>query len=461
MCFRQHVGKGYGEFWRGIIFDREYKMLDDMVSKSRRWFKQFGDGAEFKAAKSDYKWVWPTGEELLFRSIKDPNDYWNYHGQEFPFIGWNELTKYPMSDCYDILMSCCRSSFRPDVHSPNRSEPLDDLPLQVVATTNPYGPGHNWVKRMFIDAARPGEMIAREREVFNPRTQEWEKIAVTQVRLFSSFMENQYLDPIYIATLMEEKDPNRRKAWLTGDWNIVAGGALDDLWRDEVHMIRPFKVPANWPLFRSFDSGSSAPFSVGFWTVANGEDVPGYGRSFNRGDLIRVTEWYGAEEVDGSLVGHNRGLKMSNPAIAKGIKSIEKQMQESGWIKGEVMPGPADSAIFDELTNEQGKTDSIALQMEKHGVRWIPANKKPGSRTNGLQLLRDRLEASVTREGRGIYFFDSCKVSKATLPVLPRDEKDPDDVDTDAEDHLYDEVRYVCLGGGETPAQDINIQFPT
>jgi hypothetical protein len=30
------------------------------------------------------------------------------------------------------------------------------------------------------------------------------------------------------------------------------------------------------------------------------------------------------------------------------------------------------------------------------------------------------------------------------VPVLPRDEKDPDDVDTEAEDHVADEARYRC-----------------
>jgi hypothetical protein len=41
---------------------------------------------------SELRWVWPTGEELLFRFGKEESDYWDYHGQEFPFIGFNELT---------------------------------------------------------------------------------------------------------------------------------------------------------------------------------------------------------------------------------------------------------------------------------------------------------------------------------------------------------------------------------
>ena len=137
MFFRKHVGQGFGKFWRGIIFDRGYKNLDDLISKSQRWFPQFNDGARFLASKSDYRWVWETGEELLFRQAKKASDYWNYHGQEFPFIGWNELSKYPTPELYDMMMSCNRSSYV-DEKKP--------LPLVVFSTTNPYGAGHGWVK---------------------------------------------------------------------------------------------------------------------------------------------------------------------------------------------------------------------------------------------------------------------------------------------------------------------------
>lgn len=163
MFFRKYVGLGYGRFWRGVIFDREYKNLNDLISKSQRWFHAFGDGAKFLASASEYRWVWPTGEELLFRQIKKRSDYWKYHGQEFPFIGWNELTKYPTPDLYDMMMSCNRSSFVPEEHSPidpktGQRRLLPEIPLVVFSTTNPYGPGHNWVKQRFIDVAEPGQI---------------------------------------------------------------------------------------------------------------------------------------------------------------------------------------------------------------------------------------------------------------------------------------------------------------
>ena len=55
MRFRSRVGKGYGSFWRGVIFDKEFKNLADLVTQSRRFFNQFGDGAKFLSSASEYK----------------------------------------------------------------------------------------------------------------------------------------------------------------------------------------------------------------------------------------------------------------------------------------------------------------------------------------------------------------------------------------------------------------------
>ena len=460
LMFRKHVGLGYGPYWRGVIFDREYKMLDDLVSKSQRWFPKFNDGVKFMSSKADYKWVWPTGEELMFRQIKKSADYWNYHGQEFPFIGWNELTKYPTPDLFESMMSCNRASFIPEEHGPVDPETgvrriLPEIPLIVMGTTNPYGPGHNWVKHMFIDVAEPGEVVSTVTNVFNPRTQQREDITKTQVRIFGSYKENRYLAPEYVASLEAIKDDNKRRAWLWGDWDIVAGGALDDLWGP--HLTKPrFKVPKSWRLDRSFDWGSSHPFSVGWWAEANGEEVTledGSTWCPVKGSLIRVAEWYGTEAI-----GLNKGLRLSAKKIAEGITKREKDLRDAGWIADKVRPGPADNQIRN--VNEDD-TETIAKKMEDCGVYWTSSDKRPGTRINGLQLIRDRLESSKSGEGPGLYFMDNCKASLAILPTLPRDEDNQDDVDTESEDHIYDELRYRVLAGNNRMATSIKVTHPT
>lgn len=459
MFFRRFVGMGYGPWWRGIIFDREYKNLDDLVAKSKRWFPLFNDGVKFSGSLGDFKWTWPTGEELLFRQVKREDDYNKYHGHEYPFIGWNELTKYPSPSLYDAMLSCNRSSFLPNEHSPDKSRPLPEIPLVVFSTTNPHGPGHNWVKRRFIDVAPPGQVVKKSTEVFNPRTQTRETVTRTQVRIFGSYKENRYLSPTYIAGLQQIKEPNKRRAWLWGDWDIVAGGALDDLWSERFHVAPRFVIPPSWRLDRSFDWGSSKPFSVCWWAEANGEEaiLPNGARWCPpRGQLVQLFEWYGSEEP-----GTNEGLKMSAREVAQGILAREKALRQGGWIQGTVWPGPADSAIWSESKSDDGRMESIASKMQDNGVTWVPSDKRPGSRVNGLQLLRDRLEASTHGEVPGITFMTNCRATLATLPVLPRDDNNPDDVDSEAEDHAYDAIRYRVLAGSRKIATNIKVRMPT
>jgi hypothetical protein len=456
MAFRKHVGRGYGRFWRGIIFDREYKNLDDLVAKSKKWFTQFNDGAFFKESPKDYKWVWPTGEELLFRAGSREKDYDAYHGHEYPFIGFNELTKQSSRKFYDAMHSCNRSSFLPIEHSPDLLHPLPEIPLVFFSTTNPHGAGHNWVKAEFINRSEPGIVFRKVSEVFNPRTQQKEKVTRTQTHLFGSYRENRYLAPEYIALLDSETDPNKRKAWLEGDWDIVAGGALDDVWSTAIHIVPRFKVPSGWRIDRSFDWGSTHPFSVGWWAEADGTEavLPG-GRVFcpRPGSLVRIAELYGAKEI-----GTNEGTKLGAKQIAEKVKQVEATLIAAGWIKSTVRPGPADNQIHNK---NESTTDTIAKIMADNGVQWLLSDKSPGSRVNGLELIRERLKSAREGEGPAIYFMNNCQAALSTLPTIPRNPDKPDDVDTEAEDHVYDDVRYRVLAGSNRIATKINASYPT
>lgn len=468
MRFLRHVGKGYGQFWRGVIFDLEFDHLGGLVAESKKWFGKFGDGAKFYESTSAYKWVWPTGEELLFRHVKKIADYEGFHGHEYPFLGWNELTKHSSSELYDKFMSVNRSSFDPVLNTPKNDKgeyltpnglPLPPIPLEVFSTTNPNGPGHNWVKRRFINVAPRGTVVRTSVEIYNPQTEQNETVVRTQVAIFGSYRENKYLPPGYVAELESIKDPNLRKAWLYGDWDVTAGGALDDLWQSHLHVVPRFVVPASWRIDRAFDWGSSHPFSVGWFAEANGEEaqiIVGdevYSFCPQPGSLIQIFEWYGATEV-----GTNKGLKLSAPDVAQGIIDREVSMMANGWISTQPWPGPADNQIRDV---READVDTIEAKMSKKGVRWIESDKSPGSRRNGLQLIRDRLEAAVKNEGPGIYFMANCVASIETLPTLPRDKEKIDDVDTSAEDHCYDMVRYRVLKGSNRSASKFKIVMPS
>lgn len=483
--FVGRCGIGYRAKWRGVIFDREYKNLDDIVAKSLEMIPLIFPGARFLASKSDLKWVFPDGEELLFRHIKKPKDYHNYHGHEYPFIGWNELTKYPTSELYNSMKSCNRSSFVPALHSPQLTdadrrimaeclaldEPipsdvsqrlLPDIPLVTFSTTNPHGPGHNWVKRKFIDKAPPGVPIRTQSFVFNPRTQQEEIVTTTQVHIFGSYKENKFLDVKYVAGLNAIKDPNKRRAWLGGDWSITSGGALDDLWKPGTHILPRFIVPKAWRLTRSFDWGSTHPFSVGFWAIANGEEITlPNGKKFCpfKGSLIRFGEIYGCEHVKDDMgklrpeYGTNKGIRASAREVARRIKEFEEELKDDGWIESKVTDGPADGQIFN--VNES-ESLSIGRLMESEGVTWYAADKSAGTRKNGLELVRIALENANQGEGPGVYVMGNCEAFIETVPGLPRDEDDLDDIDTTAEDHCFVAGTKIETENGPMNIEDIN-----
>lgn len=409
MDFLQHVNVGFGPTWRGILFRQSFPQLADIITKTKKWFWRIFPQAKYNA--SNYTWHFPAGEQLLLRYINSPDDYWNYHGHEYPWMGFEELTNWATKDCYESMISCCRSS-----------DP--GMPRKIRATANPYGKGHNWVKTRFIDPAPPLMPVRDE----NNRV---------RVRIHGSIHENKVLlkeDPDYLLNLKSITDQNKKKAWLEGDWDIVAGGAIDDVWSRYVHVVEPFKIPVNWRIDRSFDWGSSKPFSVGWWAEANGEEVAlknGTKWAPPKGTLFRIMEYYG---WNGNP---NEGCKKLAVDIAKDILAIEKK----AGLKN-VKPGPADSSIF---AAENGVC--IADDMQKVGVRWLAADKSRGSRVNGLEAVRKLLKAATARpmEEPGLFVFNTCQHFIRTVPVLPRDEKNPDDVDTDTEDHVFDEVRYRCM----------------
>lgn len=445
MDFLQHVGVGWGVEWRGILFRQSFPQLADVIKKCRKWIPQMFPGATYN--KADHTWTFPGGEELLLRHIDDPEDYWNYHGHEYPWIGWEELTNWATPDCYKRMMSCCRSSVSPDRKDINGNS----MPRKYRATTNPYGPGHNWIKKRFKLPHMRG-LVLREMEDVDGN-----KAIRPRVALHSSIEDNKLLlaaEPEYIETIRQAaRNKAEEDAWIRGSWDITSGGMFDDIWDATQHVVQPFDIPASWKMTRSFDWGSAKPFSVGWWAESDGTDFirkDGTRIRTVKGDKFRVAEWYGCGKEP------NQGIKLTAAEISAGIieKEIELGFRPKGG-KSRVRPGAADSAIWDSSGGP-----SIATQMNQgvrldgrvySGLMWEPADKSPGSRKNGWEAIRDRLKAALRPEGGGprekpgLFVFNTCKSFIELVPIASRDEKNPDDIDTDTEDHIADETRYEIM----------------
>jgi hypothetical protein len=284
----------------------------------------------------------------------------------------------------------------------------------VRCTGNPGGPGHGWVKQRFVDPHPQGgihrsavhsELLGRERV----HTLEFIPAKAT---------DNPHLAAEYLFEL-EQKPSALRSALLLGNWDAFEGQAFPE-WRDDpahygdglnTHVIHPFVVPDHWRRYRSFDFGYSRPFSVGWWAVDE------------EGRMYRTGEWYG---WDGTA---NRGCRLEPAAISQGIAEREAQMGIAGCA------GIADPSIFDE-----SRGNSVARQMAGWGVHFLPGDNK---RIPGKMELLHRLRFNDGKPG--LYAFSTCAQFLRTIPALTLSADRPEDIDTEGEDHVYDETRYLLM----------------
>lgn len=396
MDFAQFVGRGYGPAWRGVLFRMKVKDLEDLISKSKRWFFRLFPGIKWLSSKTDYKWVWPTGEELLLRAAKHPDDYWDYHGHEYPWVGWDELTNWPSMDLYDQM------------HSVNRSS-VPGLPRRYRSAANPWGAGHGWVRQHFVDPGPPGTPI---------RNGEGE----LRVRIHGDLAENTHLeehDPQYVKRIRSVKNPELRKAWVDGDWDVNPGGFLMGVWNRSKHAVKPFPIPVDWKRWRAMDWGFAKPYSIGWYAM----DFDG--RIFRYRELYG---WGGRPDV---------GTRQSASEVAREVLRLEGPERRSGVVFSR---NPADSEIFSPRGVEQSVADLFALARPAEGggsgVQWMPAEKGPGSRVTQAGMVVDALQ-----EGR-FFVFESCRHWLRTVPALQMDPDNWEDVDTEQEDHTWDETRY-------------------
>jgi hypothetical protein len=421
MSYGQFTGAGFGAEWRGILFRRTYPQLRDVIDKCLKWIPMIWPRATYN--RSEYYWTWPDGEQLFLRHLNDENDYWNYHGHNYPWQGFEELCTWPDDKAYTKLFACARSTAK-------------GIPIMVRSTANPYGVGHNWVKARF---KLPIAGNRTKGPVLRGMVDKYGDVIPERVAVHSHLGENRVLmsvDKEYLSRIKAAaRNDAEYQAWVHGNWDIVAGGMFDDVWDPRVHIVPNFplaQIPRNWHINRSYDHGQSKPFSVGWWAQSNGEPFKYRGHVYGTvpGDLYRINEWYGWNGEP------NEGLRLSARDIAKGIILRESAM----GLTGRVRRGPADTQIFDPNPGYPSTAEDMATE----GVHWDWADKSPGSRKQGWEAMRTMLKAANEhpREYPGLFVLEQCEQFRRTVPVLPRSDFDLDDVNTETEDHIGDETRY-------------------
>lgn len=405
----QHAAQ-YGPNAIGIFVRRKLTQLEEVIARFRLITGPLG----FKYRDQKHEFEAPNGARLKFRYLERDADADEYQGHSYTRVYVEEATNFPSSDPIDKLRATLRSA--------------TGVPVGMRLTGNPGGPGHQWVKLRYIEASRnpltrkidltrPGP-IQRER-FLNPFTREM--VELERVFIPSKLSDNPLLmrnDPMYVARLQQQGSAMLVKAWLDGDWDIVLG-AFFDCWGPQ-HVLE-----ANWlgaipqfaPRFRSFDWGSAKPFSVGWYAISDGT----WGLPLKA--LVKYREWYGSTGQP------NVGLKMDAELVADGINAQEL---------GEVLRyAVADPSIF---VRDGGPSIGERMNTKLRQAPFRPGDRK---RIVGWDQMRKYLagENGVPM----LYFLETCVDSIRTIPVLPHDEHNSEDIDTEAEDHAGDETRYACM----------------
>jgi len=359
----------------------------------------------FRSKWSERKsqWTSPRGGRLWMSYLDKDMDVTRYQGQAFNWIGFDELTQWPSPFAWDYMRSRLRSASSME------------LGLYMRATTNPGGSGHSWVKKMFIDPAPYnrdyGATDIEKGEVIRYPAGHAKAGRPLYKRRFipARLSDNPYLAASgdYEAMLLSMPEQQRRQL-LDGDWDIKEGAAFTEFDRN-IHVVEPFDIPSNWVKFRACDYGYGSKSGVIWFAVAPNEQ------------LVVYRELYVS--------------KVLATDLADMILDVEAG-------DGNIKYGVLDSSLW----HKRGDTGpSLAEQMIMRGCRWRPSDRSRGSRISGKNEIHRRLQVDEFTEEPRLVFFNSCTNTISQLPAIPLDKKNPEDVDTNAEDHLYDALRYGIM----------------
>lgn len=364
-----------------------------------------------------------NGSKIYLCHCKDEKDRFKYQGAEIHVLLIDELTHFT-----DVIYRFLRGRVRA-VGLPELPEQFRGMFPRILCGSNPGNIGHSWVKSAFVDLCRDGEIHDMPDEEGGMRRQ----FIPARLADNPSMAKD---DPGYRARLRGLGSKALVAAMENGDWDII-DGAFFDCWESAKHIIRPFQIPGDWLVFRSFDWGSAKPFSVGWWAVVT-DDYRHNGQVLPRGAMVRFREWYGCQPGK-----PDTGLKLTAEQVAAGIA---ERTQEK------VRYSVADPAIF----AEDGGP-SIAERMGKAaGIWWKPADNKRvagAGHIGGWDQMRDRM---VGEDGVPmIYTFSTCADSIRTIPALQHDERRPEDLDTSAEDHCFAAGTLVETATGPVPIEQL------
>ena len=399
----------------GLLLRHTTEELRELIFKSQELYPKVWKGIKWSERKM--QWLAPSGARLWMSYLDRDNDVMRYQGLAFSWIGFDELTQWSTPFAWNYMRSRLRST-------------AHDLPIFMRATTNPGGVGHQWVKKMFINPAPFGEAF----DATDIETGEVLKYPAGHSKAGKSLFKRRFIparlsDNPYLAesgdyeAMLLSLQEHQRKQLLEGDWDVKEGAAFSEFKRD-IHVVEPYAIPSNWIKFRSCDYGYGSYSGVLWFAVSPSEQ------------LVVYRELYVS--------------KVLATDLADMILEVEAG-------DGNIRYGVLDSSLW----HNRGDTGpSLAEQMIKKGCRFRPSDRSKGSRVSGKNELHRRLQVDEFTNEPRIVFFNNCIETISQIPSIPLDKKNPEDVDTNAEDHLYDALRYGIMSRPRFNIFDFDAKVP-
>jgi len=373
---------------RALLLRRTMPELRDLITHSQRLYNRAFPGAKWR--EQEKEWRFPSGAKIEFGYAENMTDALRYQGQSYTWIGIDELPQYPSPDIYNFLRSSLRSV-----------DP--EIPVYMRSTGNPGNIGSQWVREMFVNPAVPNSTFNLE-----VNTPTGNKI-ITRRFIPAKLQDNPYLtqtDDYYamLASLPEVQ----RKQFLEGDWDAFEDSAFPEFSK-ATHVVDPFEVPKGWQRFRAADWGYSSPACV-LWFAIDYDN-----------NLWIYRELY-TKKITADVFARKVLIAEKDEYIRYGV------LDASTWAKrGDIGP-------------------SIAETMIQTGCKWRPSDRTPRSRISGKLEIHKRLKLNDDKKKEpGLRIFSTCRNLIRTLPILPLDDTNPEDINTNVEDHAYDALRYGCM----------------
>lgn len=290
---------------RVLVIRRNAVDLDDWIDRAKRMFAP--TGARFIGDS----FIFPSGAKIKTGHLATDDAYTRYQGHEYQRMLIEELTHIPSEALYEKLLGSCRSSEA-------------ELRPQVFATTNPDGPGYEWVKsRWGIPDEPNGEVIT----VVDPRSDR------TRVFIPALLADNPSLeasDPGYRKYLESINDEDQREAWLKGSWRgLSAPGAYykNQIAKAEIGgRITNIPYDATLLVHTWWDLGVGDSTTIGFFQVvgkewraidcyeASGEGLAHYAQVLQSRGYV-----YGVHFAPHDIEVRELGTGKSRKEIAKGL----------------------------------------------------------------------------------------------------------------------------------------------